>query len=124
VAFALMQLKDDSAAISHLKTALELQPDSADAENNLAWVYATSENPKLRNPAEALTLAHRAVETSPLPVPAFLDTLAEAQLLNGKRSEALATETRALALDPDNTELQSRLAHFREAANAPRSSKP
>jgi tetratricopeptide (TPR) repeat protein len=124
VGFALMELKDESAAITHLKMALELQPDSPYAENNLAWIYATAENPKLRNPAEALALARRAVETSQPPEPSFLDTLAEAQLLNGKRSEALATETKALALDPDNSELQSRLAHFREAANASANSTP
>jgi tetratricopeptide (TPR) repeat protein len=118
VAFALMQLKDEAGAIAHLKAALELQPDSPAAENNLAWLYATAENLKLQKPPEALVLARRAVETSPSQNPAFLDTLAEAQLLNGQPTEALATETKALALDPDNPELQSRLAHFREAANA------
>jgi|HubBroStandDraft_6_1064221.scaffolds.fasta_scaffold01178_3 tetratricopeptide (TPR) repeat protein len=124
VAFALIQLKDEASAITHLRTALELQPDSPADENNLAWLYATAEDPKLRKPAEALVLARRAVEASPSPNPAFLDTLAEAQLLNGKRTEALATETRAAALDPDNSELQSRLAHFRQAVSAPASSNP
>jgi Tfp pilus assembly protein PilF len=117
VAFALIQLKDEPGAITHLKSALELQPDSPTVENNLAWLYATAEDTKLRKPSEALVLARRAVKTSPSPNPAFLDTLAEAQLLNGQPTEALATETKALALDPDNSELQSRVAHFREAAN-------
>jgi tetratricopeptide (TPR) repeat protein len=124
VAFALAQLKDEAGAITQLKAALELEPDSPGAENNLAWIYATSENPKLRNPAEALILARRAVATSPSVNPAFLDTLAEAQLLSGETTEALATETRAAALDPDNSEFQSRLPRFRKAAAVSANSKP
>jgi tetratricopeptide (TPR) repeat protein len=124
VAFALAQSKDEAGAITQLKAALELEPDSPGAENNLAWIYATSENPKLRNPAQALILARRAVATSPSINPAFLDTLAEAQLLSGETTEALATETRAAALDPDNSELQSRLPRFRKAAAVSANSKP
>jgi Tfp pilus assembly protein PilF len=124
VAFALAQSKDEAGAITQLKAALELEPDSPGAENNLAWIYATSENPKLRNPAEALILARRAVATSPSVNPAFLDTLAEAQLLSGETTEALATETRAAALDPDNSEFQSRLPRFRKAAAVSANSKP
>jgi Tfp pilus assembly protein PilF len=124
VAFALAQLKDESGAIAHLKKALELQPDSPGAENNLAWMYCTAVDTKLRNPSEALALARRAVATSPSPNPAFLDTLAEAQLLNGFRSEALATETQAVKLDPNNPEYQTRLARFREAASTAKSSRP
>jgi|GEM_PF-2267998 Tfp pilus assembly protein PilF len=124
VAFALAQLKDEAGAIAHLKTALELQPDSPGAENNLAWMYCTAVDTKLRNPSEALVLARHAVATSPSPNPAFLDTLAEAQLLNGLRSEALATETQAVKLDPSNPEYQTRLARFREAASTAKSSQP
>lgn len=116
VAFAFYQLKNNASAIREFKTALELQPNSPGAENNLAWIYATTDDPKLRNPAEALALARRAVESSPQPNPAFLDTLAEALLLNGQPAKALATEMQAAKLDPENSELQSRLAHFREAA--------
>jgi tetratricopeptide (TPR) repeat protein len=124
VASALYQLKDTAGALPEFKLALELQPDSPAAENNLAWIYATADDAQFRNPEEALSLARRAVESSPQPNPAFLDTLAEALLLNGHPVEALATETRAAALDPDNSELQSRLTHFREAANLAKSSKP
>ena len=56
------------------------------------------------------------MRTSPAPNPAFLDTLAEAELLNGQRSDALAREMQAAQLDPDNPELQDRLQHFRDAA--------
>jgi hypothetical protein len=46
---------------------------------------------------------------------AYLDTLAEALLQNGESDEALVTEIQAVALDRQNTELQSRLLRFREA---------
>jgi tetratricopeptide (TPR) repeat protein len=117
VGSALMELKDAFGAISELKVALELQPDSPAVENDLAWIYATAEDPKLRNPTEALALARRAVTSSPQN-PAFIDTLAEALLLNGHPAEALAMEMEAAKLDPKNSDLQSRLAHFREAANS------
>jgi len=50
---------------------------------------------------------------------AFLDTLAEALLLNGQAKEALATEERAASLDQKNPELQKRLERFRKAALVP-----
>jgi Flp pilus assembly protein TadD len=123
LAFALDQLKDTPGAIRELKLTLELQPNSPAAQNDLAWIYATADDHKFRNPAEALVLARRAVE-SPQPNPAFLDTLAEALLLNGQPAEALATERQAAELDPENSELQSRLEHFREAANLHTSARP
>lgn len=115
--FLYLQMKNDAPAVVELKKVLELKPDVPMAENNLAWIYATSEDRKLRNPSEALRLAQQAVKTSPQPNPAFIDTLAEALLLNGKADEALVAETQAANLDPDNAELKSRLGRFREAAN-------
>jgi tetratricopeptide (TPR) repeat protein len=124
IAFAFYQLKDSADAVKEFGLALELQPDSPGAENNLAWIYATADDPEFRNPAQALVLARRAVESSPQPDPAFLDTLAEALLLNGKPAEALVIETQAAKLEPENPELQSRLAHFRDAASLATPAKP
>ncbi|HUE42880.1 MAG TPA: tetratricopeptide repeat protein, partial [Candidatus Sulfotelmatobacter sp.] len=115
-AFAFEQMKDTPSAIKELKITLELKPDSPGAENDLAWIYATADDLKFRDPGEALVLAREAVSTSPEPNPAYLDTLAEALLLNGQPAEALANELRAVQLDPENPELQSRLPRFREAA--------
>ena len=122
--FALEQLKDIPGAIKELKVALELKPDSPETENNLAWIYATANDVKFRNPEQALVLARRAVASSPQSNPAFIDTLAEALLLNGQSAEALTTELQAVKLDPKNTELQFRLAHFRGAAELRTSAKP
>lgn len=124
IAYAFDQLKNTSAEIDELKTVLDLQPDSTEALNDLAWIYCTAEDRKFRDPAEALTLARRAVSESPAPNPAYLDTLAEALLLNGQPADALATELQAVKLDPENPELQSRLPRFLEAAKQAPSPKP
>jgi tetratricopeptide (TPR) repeat protein len=111
-------VKDTFGAITELKLSLQLQPDSPMAENELAWIYVTAKDSKFRNPTEGLVLAQRAVKTSPEPIPAFIDTLAEALLVNGYPDEAVQTELQAIKLDPA---LQPRLAHFREAAGVGRS---
>ena len=116
IGYAYMQLKDEPDAIDELKRALEIEPNSPQALNNLAWIYATALDRELRNPREALVLAQRAVESSPRPIAAFLDTLAEALLLNGQAAEALTIENQAFATSPQNSELRTRLDHFREAA--------
>ena len=115
--YVLMKFKDEFGALNELKRALELKADTAEAENNLAWLLATAEDHKLRNPEQALTLARSAVKDTAQPNAAYLDTLAEALLLNGQASEAFSTEQQALDLDPQNPEMQSRLAHFQEAAH-------
>lgn len=113
--------KDIPSAILELKHALVLKPDFPAAENELARIYATAADAKFRNPEQALFLARHAVQSSPQPISAILDTLAEALLLNAKPVEALATETQAANLDPQNSDLQARLTNFREAANRPAS---
>ncbi|MCU1243341.1 MAG: hypothetical protein JWO71_4067 [Candidatus Acidoferrum typicum] len=107
--------KELSSAIVELKHALAIKPNFPQAENDLAWIYATAEDLNLRNPSEALRLAKHAVDNSPRPAPEILDTLAEALLQNGQPAEALKTEHQAVSLDPKNPEMQSRLARFQAA---------
>jgi tetratricopeptide (TPR) repeat protein len=115
--------KDFPSAIMELKHALAIKPDFPQAENELAWIYATADDPNVRNPSEALRLAKHAVQTSPQPVPAILDTLAEALLQNGQPAEALKSEQQAASLDPKNPEMRSRLAHFQAAYTSSLTSK-
>jgi tetratricopeptide (TPR) repeat protein len=115
--------KDYEGATTALKHALELTPDEPGAENNLAWLYCTADDPKFRNPTEALRLAQHAVQMQPENA-SFLDTLAEALLLNGNAAQALETETKALANDPENQEFQKRILRFREAAETASTRKP
>jgi tetratricopeptide (TPR) repeat protein len=119
IAQCLTEQKDYAGALRELKSILDSQPNSPIAENNVAWIYATAEDPKVKNPAEALRLARLAVDSSQQPEPSIMDTLAEALLINGKSQEALEMEKKAVSLDPDNPEYQSRLEHFEKAATQP-----
>jgi tetratricopeptide (TPR) repeat protein len=118
IAYAFEELKDTASAARELKRALELKPEMAEAENDLAWIYATADDPKLRDAKQALVLARQAVANSPQPNAAFVDTLAEALLINGQPEEALKYEQQAVEMEPQNRELQSRLPRFQEAAEA------
>jgi Tfp pilus assembly protein PilF len=119
-----IQQKDWKSAVAEYKRFLEVKPDSPVVENDLAWTYATSPDPQYRKPAEALAIAKRAVETSKEPVPALIDTLAEAQLINGYPEEALKTEEQAAELAPYDAQIQSRLERFQQAAEQANSGKP
>jgi tetratricopeptide (TPR) repeat protein len=111
-----IQQNDWKSAVGEYKRFLEVKPDSPGTENNLAWAYATSPDPAYRNPAEALAIARRAVETSKEPDANMIDTLAEALLINGHAEEALENEERAAELAPNDMQIQSRLERFRQAA--------
>jgi membrane associated rhomboid family serine protease/tetratricopeptide (TPR) repeat protein len=105
-------------AIEHFQQALKLQPNAAISHNNLAWLYATSEDPKYRNPAGALEHARRAVQLSNGREPTFIDTLAEALYANGNFPEAVKVESRALDMDPRNAEYRDHMERYRKAAGA------
>ncbi|MFY9942372.1 MAG: M48 family metalloprotease [Desulfobacterales bacterium] len=80
--------------------ALRLNPEDAQVLNNLAWLYATCEDPALQDPERALALAQAAVRLDPSAH--VLDTLAESYFLTGRLEEAVATAARALALARSN----------------------
>jgi tetratricopeptide (TPR) repeat protein len=115
--------KEEAPAIAEFGNALELEPDNPETENEVAWLYATAANLSLRDARAALQHATHAVsllekmpQAPEQEMGAFLDTLAEAQLLNGHAAEALATEEKAVKLAPKNVELQGRIQRFRDAA--------
>jgi hypothetical protein len=97
------------------KAALQGEPD---ALNNVAWAYATSPNPAIRNPSTALEYALKATSLEKdNPDPSHLDTLAEAYYVNGQLEDAVKTEQQALVLaSPDEkSELQKRLEKYQRA---------
>ncbi|MBW1698458.1 MAG: M48 family metalloprotease [Deltaproteobacteria bacterium] len=87
-------------AIWAYEKAISLEMNSPETLNNLAWLYATCEDPSLRKPKRALVLAEKAssLEKSPH----ILDTLAESYYVNGMREEAIAAGKQALELARDN----------------------
>ena len=103
-------------AIEHYQAALRIEPDDAVAHNNLAWLWATSEDQQFRNPRAALEHARRAVMLTEWKEASFIDTLAEALYANGKFDEAVKAQTQALQLQPDNREYQEHMARYRKAA--------
>jgi len=105
-------------AIEHYQAALRLKPDLAEAQNNLAWLLATAEDPRYRNPAGALQHAQRAVELTHWKEAAFIDTLAEALYQNGQTSQAVEVQQKALALDPGNRDMREHMAKYRKAASS------
>jgi len=84
--------------LGELETTLRLAPENAAAQNDLAWLLATSRNPDLRNGRRALELALRADKASSGGDPYLLDTLAAAYAETGDYRKALATARKALTL--------------------------
>jgi membrane associated rhomboid family serine protease/Flp pilus assembly protein TadD len=103
-------------AIGHYQAALRLSPNLAVAHNNLAWLYATSDDPHFKDPARALVHAQRAVQLSAWKQADFIDTLAESLYAGGDYKQAVKVEERALALDPRNAELHDHMSRYRKAA--------
>jgi rhomboid protease GluP len=103
-------------AIQHYREAIRLKPDFAEARNNLAWLLATADDTRYRNPAEALAQAKQAVELSHWKEPTFIDTLAEALFVNGRYQQAVEVQKKALALDPGNKTMQKHMAKYQKAA--------
>jgi len=106
----------DRLAIRYYEHSLELNPDQAMTHNNLAWLLATSPVVELRDPARALAHAQKAVALDGWKQAAFIDTLAEALYANGRYSEAVTTQARALQNEPENQEYLDHMARYRKAA--------
>lgn len=96
-------LKDYATAAVHFQSVLQLQPDSANALNNLAWIKGHLGGDG------ALELAEKANRLVPKQ-PAYMDTLA--MLLADKQefARAIDLQTQALALLPQNAALRLNLA--------------
>ena len=78
-------------AVAQYREALRLNPNLIGALNNLAWELATSPDDKLRNGAEAVSLAERACELTHYGEPQFVGTLAAAYAEAGDFPEAVTT---------------------------------
>ena len=82
------------AALDDHSRALEINPLFVDAYNNKAWILATTDDKQLRNSAEAIMLAQKAVELDPNV--ASLDTLAAAYAAAGNYEAAIETQQKAI----------------------------
>ena len=100
-------------ALAHWRKVLSAQPNHLAVLNQTAWVLATSPEASVRNGAEALELAERAVRLSGGREPAFFDTLAAAYAEVGRFSEAVEIARRAMALAAQRND-----QHLSEALHA------
>ncbi|MGO9012498.1 MAG: tetratricopeptide repeat protein [Bryobacteraceae bacterium] len=85
-------------ALAQWLAAIELEPNDAPALRRAAWALATSPDAAIRNGADALRFAVRAVELSGGKDAQVLDTLAAAYAEKGQFTDAALTARRALAL--------------------------
>jgi len=86
------------AAIEQYRDLLQYEPDQPEALNNLAWLLATDEDPKLRAGAEAVRLARRACDLTHYQTPSFVGTLAAAYAETGQFDDAVQMAKKAIAL--------------------------
>jgi Zn-dependent protease with chaperone function len=100
----------DKAKSAYEKT-LSIAPDNPKALNNLAWLYATCEDNKIRNTGLAVRLAEKAVKIEE--TPQILDTLAESYYAAGRYKEAVETGKKALLpAGHDRSYYEKQLAKF------------
>ncbi|MDM8549605.1 M48 family metalloprotease [Desulfobacterales bacterium HSG2] len=86
--------------IAAYEKSLKLKPDNPQVLNNLAWLYATCKDERLRDLKKSLTLAQKAAASDGSPH--ILDTLAESYYLNGQFESAVSVGRRALELSQKN----------------------
>jgi spermidine synthase len=95
---ALLARNRPAEAKPHLEQALRLAPGQRAVRNDLAWLLATSADPSLRSPDEAVRLAEELDRADPPPSANELDTLAAAYAAAGRYEDAVRAADRASAL--------------------------
>jgi tetratricopeptide (TPR) repeat protein len=92
-------------AIGQYRAALQIQPDFANALNNLAWLLASNSDPQFRDGPEAVRLASRACALTRTNDALKIGTLAAACASTGRFEEAVAwaQKAREVALDHGQT---------------------
>lgn len=109
---------DYRLALADFRTAAQLDPHDAEAHNALAWLLATCPDASIRNGAAACQAAETACALGDRKVPNHLDTLAAAQAAAGDLAQAVATQTLAVDLAPDDdssqADFRARLALYQQ----------
>ena len=100
-----MQAGDYPNALARYREVLALLPQHAAAMNNMAWLLNQT------GQKDALKYAEKANELRP-GQPAFMDTLAEILVKDGKLDQALKVQTQAVALEPNIAQHRLHLAAY------------
>jgi len=110
-------------AVDQWRQILKLAPDKVEVLGNLAWALATSRDDKLRNGAEAVTLAERARTLAPANMPTIFDLVAAAYAEASRFPEAIKTEEEAISL-ANSTGQKELAAKYNSRLNLYRAGKP
>jgi Zn-dependent protease with chaperone function len=100
LAMIYQKMDDNEKAKGVYEKILQVDPNRPVSLNNLAWLLATSSDPRMQDRKRALELARKAVSLERSPV--YLDTLAEAYFVNGDPQEAVKTIKEALSKAKEN----------------------
>jgi Flp pilus assembly protein TadD len=92
----LRQTGNYAGAAAQFRQVLQVQPDSVEALNNLAWLLATCPDETVRNGAEAVRCAERASRLPQEKGMCVMGTLAAAYAEAGRFKEAIATAEKAV----------------------------
>lgn len=112
LAVALVQAGKLKDAVGHYAEAVRVNPSFLPGLNNLAWIRATSDDPQLRDGAEAVRLSERACQLTGRKQFPPLDILAAAYAEAGRFPEAVevAQEASALATSVKREDAASQIA--------------
>jgi tetratricopeptide (TPR) repeat protein len=97
----LLGQKKYAEAYQFAESFSDAHPQDAARQNAFAWDIATQPGLEQRDLALAEKLARRANEAAQGKEAPVLDTLARIQFMNGKKTEAIATEQKAVDSAPD-----------------------
>lgn len=109
-------------AISDINKALEINPNDAEAYNNLAWILATCPDARYRDGTEAVELAQKSVDL--VLHSQNLDTLAAAYAEAGKFEHAITTQEKAIAQLKKEGDARESIDEFIEHLKSYRNHKP
>jgi tetratricopeptide (TPR) repeat protein len=111
-----LRSEDAKNAIKSGEKAVELNPNDARTYSNLAWVYATSTDPGVRDLSRAEAYAKKANDLTNGQLPDVLETLVQVDLSKGgqdDRENALKLLCRAIVFAP-NAEMKRYRKHFED----------
>jgi tetratricopeptide (TPR) repeat protein len=96
------QIGQTREAITHYDQAIKSQPKLVAALNNLAWIFATDPDEKIRNGARSVELAEQACKITEWKEPFLMGTLAAGYAEAGRFTNAVATAEKACAVARSN----------------------
>ncbi len=116
------RMDQDTAAVADYEKTLQLNPGFVRAWDNLAWLLATSDNKKVRDPERAVKFATHACDLSEFKDWNCLNTLATCCAENQEFDAAVkwAKQARAIAPEVDRTELDQLVAAYEARLKAKR----